>query len=165
MGSCFSGFCYEVIDVMDELHYGETDNPYTDEDNSSNNCEYNSSSESEVDSEDLTQTDDFDTEDEGSETSWETEESTEGLEIYRGCSTTGNENMMNHFTCPAVPTSGLAQNDSTTQGSDSICPICFERPRNMAFTCGHLCCEPCSKSLSECHMCRKSISKKIKLYF
>ena len=44
------------------------------------------------------------------------------------------------------------------------CTICMERPRNVVFLCGHGACANCAQPLKTCHMCRKSISKKINLY-
>lgn len=44
------------------------------------------------------------------------------------------------------------------------CGICMERGRDVAFLCGHSCCSRCSETLKTCHMCRKTIVKKINLY-
>lgn len=44
------------------------------------------------------------------------------------------------------------------------CSICMERRRNVVFLCGHGACEKCSTTLKTCHMCRKTITKKINLY-
>lgn len=44
------------------------------------------------------------------------------------------------------------------------CSICMERRRNVAFLCGHGACVICAQTLKTCHMCRKSITKKINLY-
>uniref|UniRef100_A0A1B6K5U0 RING-type domain-containing protein n=2 Tax=Homalodisca liturata TaxID=320908 RepID=A0A1B6K5U0_9HEMI len=44
------------------------------------------------------------------------------------------------------------------------CSICMERRRNVAFLCGHGACDKCSLTLRICHMCRKTITKKINLY-
>lgn len=44
------------------------------------------------------------------------------------------------------------------------CSICMERRRNVAFLCGHSACSKCADTLKICHMCRKTISKKINLY-
>ncbi|XP_075213933.1 E3 ubiquitin-protein ligase mind bomb 2 [Lycorma delicatula] len=44
------------------------------------------------------------------------------------------------------------------------CSICMERKRNVAFLCGHGACDKCSHTLRICHMCRKTITKKINLY-
>jgi len=45
-----------------------------------------------------------------------------------------------------------------------VCSICMENPRNVAFHCGHLCCENCAESLTQCHFCRENITQKIKLF-
>ncbi|XP_058059221.1 E3 ubiquitin-protein ligase MIB2 isoform X2 [Anopheles bellator] len=44
------------------------------------------------------------------------------------------------------------------------CSICMERRRNVAFLCGHGSCSKCAETLKICHMCRKTITKKINLY-
>lgn len=44
------------------------------------------------------------------------------------------------------------------------CSICMERRRNVAFLCGHGACSKCADTLKTCHMCRKTIAKKINLY-
>lgn len=44
------------------------------------------------------------------------------------------------------------------------CSICMERRRNVAFLCGHGACDKCAAPLRSCHMCRKTITKKINLY-
>lgn len=44
------------------------------------------------------------------------------------------------------------------------CGICMERRRNVAFLCGHGACSKCAETLKTCHMCRKTIVKKINLY-
>ncbi|XP_037566345.1 E3 ubiquitin-protein ligase MIB2 isoform X2 [Dermacentor silvarum] len=44
------------------------------------------------------------------------------------------------------------------------CGICMERPRNVAFLCGHTACDRCAENLSICHLCRKPIAKKITLF-
>ncbi|XP_063987634.1 E3 ubiquitin-protein ligase MIB2 [Diachasmimorpha longicaudata] len=46
----------------------------------------------------------------------------------------------------------------------NMCSICMERRRNVVFLCGHGACERCSAPLKTCHMCRKTITKKINLY-
>lgn len=44
------------------------------------------------------------------------------------------------------------------------CSICMERTRDVAFLCGHGACSRCAETLRTCHMCRKTILKKINLY-
>lgn len=44
------------------------------------------------------------------------------------------------------------------------CSICMERRRNVVFLCGHGACDKCSQTLRVCHMCRKTITKKINIY-
>ncbi|CAG9858951.1 unnamed protein product [Phyllotreta striolata] len=44
------------------------------------------------------------------------------------------------------------------------CSICMERKRNVVFLCGHSTCSKCADPLKICHMCRKTITKKIPIY-
>ncbi|XP_066147200.1 E3 ubiquitin-protein ligase MIB2 [Euwallacea fornicatus] len=44
------------------------------------------------------------------------------------------------------------------------CSICMERKRNVVFLCGHGTCDRCADTLRTCHMCRKTITKKIPIY-
>ncbi len=46
----------------------------------------------------------------------------------------------------------------------SLCLICMERRRNVAFLCGHQACSQCGESLAFCHMCREPVGRKIYLY-
>ena len=45
------------------------------------------------------------------------------------------------------------------------CPICFDRKRNLAFSCGHVTCQLCGDRVKECPMCRKPILKRVLLYW
>ncbi|KAH7960727.1 hypothetical protein HPB49_022575 [Dermacentor silvarum] len=44
------------------------------------------------------------------------------------------------------------------------CGICMERQRNVVFLCGHGACDLCAADLQNCHMCRETLTKKIKVY-
>lgn len=46
----------------------------------------------------------------------------------------------------------------------TMCAICLEKARNVAFMCGHGTCVECATSLEVCPMCRKPIEKKITLF-
>ncbi|XP_018576504.1 E3 ubiquitin-protein ligase MIB1-like [Anoplophora glabripennis] len=45
-----------------------------------------------------------------------------------------------------------------------ICAICMENKRDMVFLCGHGTCSTCANSLVSCHICRKTIQMKIRIY-
>ena len=45
-----------------------------------------------------------------------------------------------------------------------VCTICMERPKTVAFLCGHRACSVCVETLRSCHMCRVPIQQKINLY-
>lgn len=51
--------------------------------------------------------------------------------------------------------------------SNPECNICWTKRKNvMAFTsCGHTACCNCASKLTDCHICRKKITRTIKLYF
>lgn len=44
------------------------------------------------------------------------------------------------------------------------CGICLEKVKNVVFLCGHGACVNCANTLKNCHMCRKTITKKIPIY-
>ena len=46
----------------------------------------------------------------------------------------------------------------------NVCDICIENPKCIAFQCGHLTCEDCSRRLAQCPNCRADITGRIKLY-
>ena len=55
----------------------------------------------------------------------------------------------------------IAQHDEDSR----VCGICFERPRNLVFTCGHPFCEQCVCDMNSCPTCRKPIEARIKLFW
>lgn len=44
------------------------------------------------------------------------------------------------------------------------CSICMERVKNVVFLCGHGACVVCAQNLTQCHMCREHISRRINIY-
>ncbi|XP_062506167.1 E3 ubiquitin-protein ligase MIB2-like isoform X2 [Corticium candelabrum] len=54
--------------------------------------------------------------------------------------------------------------DDRDRDRDETCCICMERPREVAFLCGHRTCRQCSDMIHECPMCRERITKRIVLY-
>ena len=50
------------------------------------------------------------------------------------------------------------------QNTKPICDICIEKPKQIAFRCGHVMCEECSPKLTICPTCRVPITDRIKLY-
>lgn len=65
---------------------------------------------------------------------------------------------------PSVERLAYLENKIQEMEETHCCSICLERRRNVAFLCGHLACSKCAETLKTCHMCRKTISKKINLY-
>lgn len=50
--------------------------------------------------------------------------------------------------------------------SGKTCSICIENDVNVAFpACGHTACAGCAENLNRCHVCRREILTKIKLFF
>ncbi|KAG5673289.1 hypothetical protein PVAND_003349 [Polypedilum vanderplanki] len=46
----------------------------------------------------------------------------------------------------------------------TMCPVCFDRIKNMVFTCGHACCQYCGDQIEDCPICRKTVEKRILLF-
>ena len=51
-----------------------------------------------------------------------------------------------------------------THEIQTMCPVCFDRIRNMIYMCGHGTCQLCGDRMSECPICRKLISRRIIIY-
>lgn len=47
---------------------------------------------------------------------------------------------------------------------EQACPICLTNSKDMAFGCGHLTCKDCGVTISQCPMCRKPITTRLRLY-
>lgn len=57
------------------------------------------------------------------------------------------------------------EDKSQTLYYNMTCSICLNKISDIIFdTCGHYCCSGCSSQIHNCHICRKSINQKIKLY-
>jgi len=59
--------------------------------------------------------------------------------------------------------------DKKSEDSDVVpslleCVMCFERKINCVFDCGHVSCFQCAQLITDCHICRKTIVNRIKLY-
>jgi len=50
----------------------------------------------------------------------------------------------------------------------TMCPVCFDRIKNMVFLCGHGCCQFCGDTIEKncgvCPICRKPVEKHILLF-
>ena len=44
------------------------------------------------------------------------------------------------------------------------CKVCLEKLPKVVFSCGHCSCISCANRLIKCHICRKTISKKTRLF-
>lgn len=48
--------------------------------------------------------------------------------------------------------------------TQTMCPICLDRLKNMIFLCGHGMCQMCGDRITVCPICRKQVEKRILLY-
>jgi len=47
----------------------------------------------------------------------------------------------------------------------SLCNICYEKEKNIAFNCGHIIsCEKCSRQINKCPLCRTHIVTRLRIY-
>ncbi|XP_001353017.1 E3 ubiquitin-protein ligase mind-bomb [Drosophila pseudoobscura] len=46
----------------------------------------------------------------------------------------------------------------------TMCPVCFDRIKNMVFLCGHGTCQMCGDQIEGCPICRKTVEKRILLF-
>uniref|UniRef100_U5EJK2 RING-type E3 ubiquitin transferase n=1 Tax=Corethrella appendiculata TaxID=1370023 RepID=U5EJK2_9DIPT len=46
----------------------------------------------------------------------------------------------------------------------TMCPVCFDRIKNMVFLCGHGTCQMCGDQIEFCPICRKTVEKRILLF-
>lgn len=47
----------------------------------------------------------------------------------------------------------------------TMCPVCFDRIKNMVFLCGHGTCQMCGDQIDGCPICRKTVEKRILLFW
>ncbi|TKY68549.1 Nuclear-pore anchor [Spatholobus suberectus] len=55
----------------------------------------------------------------------------------------------------------LSRNPTFTR---QACSICLTNEKNMTFGCGHMTCTECGTKIRKCHICRKKITIRIKLF-
>ena len=57
--------------------------------------------------------------------------------------------------------------DSDLHEDKKLCKICWERPVEITLSpCGHLVlCEPCSRNVTQCPICRKEVVSSLRTYF
>lgn len=46
----------------------------------------------------------------------------------------------------------------------TMCPVCFDRIKNMIFLCGHGTCQMCGDQIEGCPICRKTVEKRILIF-
>lgn len=62
------------------------------------------------------------------------------------------------------PSAPLDEEKPIATSHDNTCAVCMDRPKQIAFLCGHQACEQCSPLFTECHTCRTPIEGRIRLY-
>lgn len=58
-------------------------------------------------------------------------------------------------------TISLSRNPTLTSQS---CTICLSNEKDLAFGCGHMTCRECGSKIRKCHICRKKITDRIRLF-
>ena len=70
-----------------------------------------------------------------------------------------------NYSAPPAPTlSSYPASRTPDVDSNSDCPICLTDKKDMAFNCGHQTCRHCGNSLTNCPICRETITQRIRLY-
>ena len=46
-----------------------------------------------------------------------------------------------------------------------LCDICMELSKDTAFGCGHLACHVCAEKISDCHLCKRRITERRRIFF
>ncbi|KAE8677246.1 E3 ubiquitin-protein ligase RGLG2 [Hibiscus syriacus] len=59
-----------------------------------------------------------------------------------------------------VPASPAVSSDD----QQSACPICLTNTKDLAFNCGHTTCRDCGQRVSNCPICRQSITNRLRLF-
>lgn len=71
----------------------------------------------------------------------------------------------NYSSSPSAPAASPYPASRMTSDESSLdCPVCLTDKKDMAFNCGHQTCRQCSNSLSNCPICRETITQRIRLY-
>jgi hypothetical protein len=50
------------------------------------------------------------------------------------------------------------------QEAAAECAVCLDRKKDTALNCGHQACAVCAGALARCHICRKAVTTRTKLY-
>ncbi|XP_042963501.1 E3 ubiquitin-protein ligase RGLG4-like isoform X2 [Carya illinoinensis] len=62
---------------------------------------------------------------------------------------------------PSILPSSTPMGDERSQ---SACPICLTKPKDLAFGCGHMTCRDCGPKVTNCPICRQPIRSRIRLF-
>ncbi len=56
-------------------------------------------------------------------------------------------------------------NENYYYNNDNNCPICYENKINSCcIPCGHTYCDKCIKNTNNCYICRRNVSRNIKIF-
>eukprot|EP00966_Prymnesium_polylepis_P125091 2892817-Prymnesium_polylepis.1 len=58
----------------------------------------------------------------------------------------------------------VASRIAEQRSSERNCAVCLDRPKKVAFGCGHQACEECAPRQTQCHTCRARIKQRINLF-
>ncbi|XP_004488557.2 E3 ubiquitin-protein ligase RGLG4-like [Cicer arietinum] len=61
-----------------------------------------------------------------------------------------------------VPSNSPAS--TTDEQNQSACPVCLTNGKDLAFGCGHMTCRDCGSRLSNCPICRVTITSRLRVY-
>ncbi|XP_059318313.1 E3 ubiquitin-protein ligase RGLG4 isoform X2 [Lycium ferocissimum] len=64
----------------------------------------------------------------------------------------------------AFPTQDQSLSGSPQNERNQVCPVCLTGTKDLAFGCGHMTCRECGPKLSDCPICRRRITSRIRLY-
>ncbi|XP_073219451.1 uncharacterized protein [Cicer arietinum] len=66
-----------------------------------------------------------------------------------------------HTSVEVLQTISLSRNPTLTR---QCCTICLTNEKDLAFGCGHMTCRECGSKIRKCHICRKKITNRIRLF-
>eukprot|EP01084_Bolivina_argentea_P263915 446877_1 len=58
----------------------------------------------------------------------------------------------------------VEKEDENDEEDSSQCPICMDKNKSHALSCGHIYCEDCVSKLKKCSFCNKDVTSIIKLF-
>jgi Zinc finger, C3HC4 type (RING finger) len=91
--------------------------------------------------------------------------STNNINVASGPANTAPQNMTNNLVDDVQKDVQKLTQQLQDIKEQTMCPVCFDRLKNMVFLCGHGTCQMCGDRLtSGCPICRKPVEKTIILF-